>query len=193
MSKEIATYRDLADMDGISLPSSVSDLSFCPSKSEIEAVLASGHQLQLSDIYADNELVAIDDIEITLPYPTILTNLEGSPGATIAVGACHSTSAFSGTTTEDWQLFYNNSSKDSIRFESQDKFIVSVKDVQQWFIDSEGYTYFLVVRADSRYLLYSFQISYSVGSRLNDPEVYGYDHQEQIRSTFVKELTYIDA
>lgn len=193
MSKEIAAYKNINHLEGITVPIGL-NLNVCPSKAQIEGVLDSGYKLELSDIYADNELVALRDINIVFQWPTILTNLQGKYGATAILGGiCHSTSTFTGTDTEQWQTFYNNAIKDNIKFQSADNFVLSVGDAKRWYGEETGNLYYFVARAGERYMLYTLAISYSAASRLNDPEGMGYDHQEQIQSTFVRDLTYIVA
>lgn len=185
MSKEIASYNDLSLIEGIAV--SGVTLTECPSKSDIESRLESGYILELADTYADNELVGIDDINVTFKWPTILFSLSDTPNA-LSAALCHSAEEFTGDTMDRWDTFYRNATQDHAKLSSADKFVLSVGSEKKWLSEYDNQTYYLCVRTSSTYYLYSFVIPWNIGYRINDPEMYGYDHQEPLGGNKVREL-----
>lgn len=185
MSKEIASYNDLSSITGISVDGV--NLQECPSKADIESHLESGYILQLADTYANNELVCKVDVSIVFKWPTILFSLYDAPGA-VSAQICHSASAFIGDTVDKWETFYRNSTQDVAKLSSANKFVLSVGSEKKWLSENDNQTYYILVKTSTTYYLYTLVIPWSASYRLNDPEMYGYDHQEPLGGNKVREI-----
>lgn len=112
MAKKIATLNDLANIVGFDItPDDTDNMNKCVSKDMAMERLRVTYILGLDD-YADNQLVAVDDLNPYFTWSYFRVNVVLPTERNIKIHACgRSTSQFTGTSVESFDTWIGNGEK----------------------------------------------------------------------------------